>query len=100
MGIRTVNQEFQPERDKFHMELERLLRRLAAQRRLLEIRTRNPAPELRCSETAEAQAVLAAQQRLLDGKRPRHAPQEPGEQRAKSKIENFGNARFTRHATI
>ena len=100
MGMKTVNQEFQPERDKFHMELERLLRGLAAERRLLEVRTRNPALELRCGETAEAQAVLAAQQRLLDGKRPSHARQWPGPQRANSKTDNHGNARFSRRATL
>jgi hypothetical protein len=100
MGMKTANHELRPERDKYYMELERLLKLLAAKKRLLEVRIGSLALELRRGETAEAHAVLAAQQRLLDGKRSRHAGQEPGEQRAKFKTQNCGIARFPRRATI
>jgi hypothetical protein len=60
MGIAI--RDLHAERDKYHRELDRLLQILAAQRRLVERQARKSAPALR-SETAEAQFVLAAQQR-------------------------------------
>jgi hypothetical protein len=55
--------ERRAERDKFHKELDRLLEQLAAQRRLVASQARKPAAAPR-GETAEAQFVFAAQQRV------------------------------------
>ncbi len=55
--------ELHPERDKFYKELDRLLQLLAAQQRLVASQARKSAP-VRLDETAEAQFVLAAQQRV------------------------------------
>ena len=55
--------ERRAERDKFHKELDRLLEQLATQRRLIASQASKPAP-VALGETAEAQFVLAAQQRV------------------------------------
>src|ERR1700733_10167543 len=87
----TVNQNLQLERDKFHKELDRLLKLLAAQQRLGGTGTGNSRPRLQRGETAEAQAVLAAQQRLIGGIRFGHAHQGSGKRRAPSGREIYGN---------
>jgi hypothetical protein len=56
----TVNQEIEAARIKFHKELDRLLGLLAAQQRIVENQPKRSAK----TETARAEAVLAAQQRL------------------------------------
>ena len=57
--------KLQAEHDQFHKELDRLLRMLAAQRRLMAREVRNLAPPTASrGETTEAQFVFAAQQRL------------------------------------
>jgi hypothetical protein len=50
--------------DKLQKELERLLKLLAVQRRLFDSDAKKSTAVLQQGETAEAQAVLAAQRRL------------------------------------
>jgi hypothetical protein len=87
----TVNQDMQLKRDKFHEELDRLLKLLAAQQRLSGTSTGNSTPGLQRGETAEAQAVLAAYQRLIGGIRSNQAHQGWGERRAPPSREIYGN---------
>jgi hypothetical protein len=49
--------------DKFHKELEPLLERLAAQQHLVDSQAKKSTAILKPGETAEAQVVMAAQQR-------------------------------------
>jgi hypothetical protein len=61
----TIMQELHAAPDKFHRELERLLELLAAQRRFVDSQVgRSTRGVLQHGEMAEAQVVLAAQQRL------------------------------------
>ncbi len=60
----TIMQQLRATPDKFHKELERLLALLAAQRRLVDSQAMKSMQVLQQGETAEAQIVLAAQQRL------------------------------------
>jgi hypothetical protein len=96
----TVNQKPQLDHDRYYKELQRLLKQLAAQQGLVGTGTGNSARGLQRGETAEAQVVLAAQQRLVDAKRSDHTRQELSEQRANSRREINGNAQFRRRATI
>jgi hypothetical protein len=50
--------------DKFHKELERLLELLAAQQRLVDSQAKKSTTILQPGEMAEAQMVMAVQQRL------------------------------------
>jgi CRISPR/Cas system-associated protein Csm6 len=50
--------------DKFHRELETLLELLAAQERLVDSQVKKSMAILQPGETAEAQVVMAVQQRL------------------------------------
>jgi hypothetical protein len=59
----TIKRDALATRLNFHEELDRLLQLLAAQR-AVERRIRQVAPVLQRGETAEAQAVLAAQLRF------------------------------------
>lgn len=62
--IATIKQQLQAERDDARKLRDRLLEFLAAQKRLLEAPTGNVTETLQRGETAEAQAVFAAQQRV------------------------------------
>lgn len=54
-------------RDRLHKELDQLLELLAAQRRNVQAEVRKSKPVIQKGDTAEAQFVLAAQQRLKRG---------------------------------
>jgi hypothetical protein len=59
-----IDQELHAARAKFEKELDCLLELLAARRRLCETQARKPDAVLQQGETAEADAVLAALQRV------------------------------------
>ncbi|MGA2891321.1 MAG: hypothetical protein ABSE22_00535 [Xanthobacteraceae bacterium] len=62
--VATIAQELHAECDRSREELERLLELLAAQQRLIAIHAKGSARTPQQGETAEAQIVLAAQQRV------------------------------------
>jgi hypothetical protein len=59
-----IKGELQAAQDNFHKELDRLLELLAARQRLIEAQFGKLPPALEQGETAEAQAVLAALERV------------------------------------